>query len=86
MTIIRPRYSLFDEALNLDTIGTALATLFPSFTRCCPCACLGLGFGSLVIETVGGIVFRIARNPEAAARHAADRAFRLIASREIARF
>jgi aminoglycoside 2''-phosphotransferase len=63
---------MFDEAPDLHSIGAALVTLFPDLDPLLPIHMLGLGFSSLVLETARGIVFRIARNQDAASRHAKE--------------
>lgn len=63
---------LFDESPDLRVIGTTLSVLFPNLDPVLPIHMLGVGFSSLVVETAGGIVFRIARNQDAASRHAKE--------------
>jgi aminoglycoside 2''-phosphotransferase len=61
-----------DQSLDLDAIGAGLATLFANLDSIMPLHVLGSGFSSLVVETAGGIVFRIARNDRAARQHAKE--------------
>lgn len=49
-----------------------LSHLFPDLEPLQPLRLLGEGFSSLVVETAGGIVFRIAKNSGAAASHALE--------------
>src|SRR5690349_1543646 len=46
-----------------------LQRAFPQFTDWLPVRQLGEGFGSLVLESANGLVFRIAKNAIAAANH-----------------
>jgi aminoglycoside 2''-phosphotransferase len=62
----------FDEAPDLRSIGARLATLFPDLDSAMPVHLLGAGFSSLVVETDAGIVFRIAKNQNAATQHAKE--------------
>ncbi|MGH2557711.1 MAG: phosphotransferase family protein [Thermomicrobiales bacterium] len=57
-------------AEDLARIGEALCGVFPALVRVAPLRVLGAGFGSVAVETAGGQVFRIAKSPAAAARHA----------------
>ena len=45
-------------------VAEALAREFPDAGAIAPCSILGWGFGSVVVETAGGVVFRVARVPE----------------------
>jgi aminoglycoside phosphotransferase (APT) family kinase protein len=58
--------------MSLDEVATALARLFPDLYPVAPLTLLGSGFSSQVVETVGGIVFRIAKHEEAAQAHAKE--------------
>lgn len=49
--------------VDLDEIATGLAATFPDLADVAPCSVLGWGFGSVVVETAGGIVFRVPRIP-----------------------
>lgn len=49
--------------IDLESVAVALAREFPDAGEIAPCAILGWGFGSVVVETVGGVVFRVARIP-----------------------
>ena len=63
---------MFNESPDFHSIGVTLGTLFPELDPVLPVHMLGLGFSSLVVETAGGVVFRIARNQHAASRHAKE--------------
>lgn len=56
-----------DRALPL--LAAALQRAFPELTDVAPLTVLGEGFSSLVVETPGGLVFRIPRVPESGARY-----------------
>lgn len=58
--------------VSLDSLTRALRREFPTLSPLAPLRLLGSGFGSLVVETPGGIVFRIARTPEAGAQYARE--------------
>lgn len=62
---------------SLDSLAQALRRAFPALSPLAPLRLLGSGFSSLVVETPGGIVFRIARTPEAGARYAHEARFML---------
>ncbi len=64
---------MVDPAGDLDGIGTALRTTFPDVGDVMPLRLLGSGFRSIAVETPEGIVFRIARNQDAAVGHAKER-------------
>jgi aminoglycoside phosphotransferase (APT) family kinase protein len=49
--------------VDLDAIATGLAATFPDLGDVAPCSVLGWGFGSVVVETAGTIVFRVPRIP-----------------------
>jgi aminoglycoside phosphotransferase (APT) family kinase protein len=49
--------------IDLDDVAAGLQTMFPDAGEIAPCTVLGHGFGSVVVETASGIVFRIARIP-----------------------
>lgn len=49
--------------INLDAVAAALTREFPDAGEIAPCSVLGWGFGSVVVETAGGVVFRVARIP-----------------------
>jgi aminoglycoside phosphotransferase (APT) family kinase protein len=57
---------------DLARIGGALAAVFPDLGGVTPVGVLGAGFRSVAVETAEGRVFRIARNPAAAAGHARE--------------
>jgi aminoglycoside 2''-phosphotransferase len=59
------------SAQNLDTIGSNLYAAFPQLGVIEPLRLLGVGFRSIVVET-GGIVFRIAKNQDAANGYAKE--------------
>jgi len=63
---------MFNESPDLPSIGATLGSLFPELDPVLPIHMLGLGFSSFVVETASGVVFRIARNQDAAARHAKE--------------
>ena len=50
---------------EMDALGRVLACTFPDLDGVSPLAVLGEGFGSLVVETAGGVVFRIGKNSQA---------------------
>jgi aminoglycoside 2''-phosphotransferase len=54
---------------DLAAISAGLRTSFPALERGTPLRLLGVGFGSVVVETPCGQVFRIARNRAAAEGH-----------------
>lgn len=56
----------------LDALAAALMRTFPGLTRVAPLRLLGYGFGSLAVETPGGIVFRVARTVQAGAQYARE--------------
>jgi len=56
----------------LPAIAVALQRAFPGLTNVSPLSILGEGFSSRVVETTGGVVFRIPRTPEAGARYARE--------------
>lgn len=58
--------------LSLDQIEDGLRSAFPALPDLSPLALLGEGFGSLVVETAGGLVFRVARLPEAGEGYARE--------------
>lgn len=49
--------------IDLDEVAANLLAEFPDAGEIAPCTVLGHGFGSVVVETAGGMVFRIARIP-----------------------
>jgi aminoglycoside phosphotransferase (APT) family kinase protein len=57
---------------TLPAIAAALQRAFPGLTTVAPLSILGEGFSSRVVETPGGVVFRIPRTPEAGARYARE--------------
>jgi len=57
---------------SLDEIAANLCVVFPHFTAIMPLRLLGSGFRSVVVETGDGIVFRIAKNQEAANGYARE--------------
>jgi len=63
---------MFNEAPDPCSIGATLGTLFPDLGPLMPIHMLGVGFSSLVVEAAGGIVFRIAKNQDAATGHAKE--------------
>jgi aminoglycoside 2''-phosphotransferase len=58
-----------DYTKELSQIAEKLQAVFPDLVQLMPLRLLGEGFSSLVVETTGGIVFRIGRNPTATAGH-----------------
>jgi aminoglycoside 2''-phosphotransferase len=54
---------------NLVEIAAGLRAAFPGLAQIPPLQLLGVGFGSVVVETAGGLVFRIARHRAAADGH-----------------
>lgn len=63
---------MLSSSPDLPTIASGLQSVFPSLIQVAPLAVLGLGFGSLVVETAGGVVFRLARNRTAGEGHARE--------------
>lgn len=57
---------------DLAALAAALENAFPDLPGLAPLSILGEGFSSQVVETPGGIVFRIPRTPEAGARYARE--------------
>jgi aminoglycoside 2''-phosphotransferase len=51
--------------LNLDEAAAALQRLFPGLNTIAPVHLLEEGFSSFVVETAGGVIFRIARHADA---------------------
>ncbi len=49
--------------VDLDAIAYGLHATFPDLGDVAPCRVIGWGFGSVVVETVEGIVFRLPRVP-----------------------
>lgn len=54
---------------DLASITAALTQALPQLRPIAPLTWLGSGFSSSVVETAGGIVFRIARTPQAGQRY-----------------
>jgi aminoglycoside phosphotransferase (APT) family kinase protein len=59
--------------IDLDKINQGLRRAFPEDGLLLPVSLIGEGFGSIAVETVGGVVFRIARTAEVG-RHFAKEA------------
>jgi aminoglycoside phosphotransferase (APT) family kinase protein len=59
-------------SLDLLAIAADLRAVFPSLDQVAPVRRLGSGFGSVVVETAGGAIFRVARNAAAAAGQAKE--------------
>lgn len=59
-------------SLSLEQIETGLQHVFPDVPDLSPLSLLGEGFGSLVVETPGGLVFRIGRVPETGEAYARE--------------
>ena len=59
--------------MDLHHLAEQLGTAFPEAAPVSPLTVLGEGFGSLVVETAGGIVFRIAKHPAAQRGHQRER-------------
>jgi aminoglycoside phosphotransferase (APT) family kinase protein len=57
------RHDISKPRIDLDSVAAALAREFPDAGEIAPCSILGWGFGSVVVETAGGVVFRVARVP-----------------------
>jgi len=53
---------------DFDSLAVALQKAFPDIDQVSPLLLLGSGFGSLVVETPDGVVFRIARTAQAGAQ------------------
>jgi aminoglycoside phosphotransferase (APT) family kinase protein len=49
--------------VDLDASARGLSATFPDLGDVAPCRVIGWGFGSVVVETAGGIVFRLPRLP-----------------------
>lgn len=65
-----PELGFFDfDTHDLRSIKVALSTLFPDLGTVSSIRELGRGFSSIVVETDTGVVFKIARNKEAARGH-----------------
>lgn len=58
---------------NLIELAARLQPLFPDLTLDESTTLLGLGFSTIVVETVDGVVLRIARRAEVGSRFAAER-------------
>ena len=56
----------------MEDLGQAVASAFPDLDRVSPLTALGEGFGSLVVETAGGVVFRIGKNLQASEGYALE--------------
>ncbi len=61
-----------DRWPELTSIAAALGVLFPDLRSVAPVRELGRGFSSVVVETSAGVVFKVARNEEAAKGHAKE--------------
>lgn len=59
--------------MDLQVLATHLRAAFPAAPTVTPLTDMGEGFGSLVIETANGIVFRIAKHAEARRGHQRER-------------
>lgn len=59
---------------NLQRVAVTLRDQFPGLEPVAPLRVLGQGFGSMVVETSGGFVFRLALNAVVAARQQRERA------------
>ena len=57
---------------DLTGIGAALRAVFPNLGTITPVGLLGVGFGSVAVETAEGLVFRIARDRVGAEGHARE--------------
>lgn len=60
------------EEMNLTAIGQALQRAFPGLSEISPLQLIGWGFSSWVVETAGGVVFRIGRSAEVGERYARE--------------
>lgn len=49
--------------VDLDAIARGVTATFPDLVNVAPCAVLGWGFGSVVVETADGIALRVPRLP-----------------------
>ena len=56
----------------MEALGRTLESAFPDLGRVAPLTELGEGFGSLVVETAGGVVFRIGKNSQASVGYALE--------------
>ena len=60
------------DAVELGRIIETLERALPELGKLTPARVLGGGFSSVVVEVAGGWVFKVARNPVAAAGHARE--------------
>lgn len=60
---------------DLEAIAENLKVAFPTLRQVVPVRLIDVGFGSVVIETAGGIVFRVARSQAAGDGHARETRF-----------
>ncbi len=58
---------------NLTRLASDLSVRFPDARPIAPVRVVGSGFESLVIESASGVVFRIARDADTAARFSLER-------------
>jgi hypothetical protein len=70
--------------MDLQRLADQLGEAFPEAEPTAPLAILGEGFGSLVVETTGGVVFRVARHAAAQRGHRRERLILPIVRRAIA--
>jgi aminoglycoside 2''-phosphotransferase len=57
---------------DLESLAEALRQAFPDLHRVAPLTVLGEGLGSTVVETAGGVVFRIGKNASASEGYALE--------------
>ena len=57
---------------DLDNLEKALQHAFPDLHVVAPLKAIGEGLGSAVVETAGGIVFRIGKNAQASEGYALE--------------
>lgn len=55
--------------MDVDRLAARLAVALPDLPAIAPLTLLGAGFGSVVVETAGGVVFRIAKHSAAQRGH-----------------
>src|SRR5690554_2394579 len=59
---------------NLPRVAATLCDQFPGIEPAAPLRVLGQGFGSIVVETHSGFIFRLARNALVAGRQRREQA------------
>jgi aminoglycoside 2''-phosphotransferase len=69
--------------MDLTDLAARLRALFPDAPIVAPLSVLGEGFGSVVVETANGIVFRIARHADARRGHQREGAVLSVVQRHV---